>query len=246
MKSPGWIVVAVVGLALLLGLTSQSDSIATSSAFAKERGRTSKVAKPAPAAQEKRRLGAADLAYLAAELEYVGREQNEPLYLLAAARLMGQAGGVAAAPSLDGAFNSKDIIAPAKVRLLDDQALVAAAKRAGATPDVQEFVDKWSRAGSFSSIGGGKVLKEEIEGFGVRNMTVPFYSRERATVTAFSERRLPLDLKVYDEGNRQITCQTRPSGQAVNCTWLPRRRGNFKIRVRNLSGTKDKLILYTN
>jgi len=209
----------------------------TASALAADRGANSQPGK-APTESNAR------LIFLAAELEDLGRAQEDALLLVNAARLYLKAEGPER--KLDGERTKGEGGATAKGKLASVKDVVELArKHAAGDATITALIDQMKIVGIKGNSGGAKFVRDSLASKGQVTYKLEFYSQEFAETTLRGDGAGDLDLTVTDE-NGNVICQSKAHREREYCSWFPRWKGQFKISVRNQGTGPSNFRLYTN
>lgn len=171
-----------------------------------------------------------EVAILSARLAAYGDEQNDPLALLVAAKMMRGVSGDASPKSYVGRWL--------------DQAQSLAANRA----DLLALIEDVRAAGSRGVIGGFSQQPDNIRGDQAKTYSFAFDSTSTAAVGLALQpdqdrSKVDLDLYVTDDRGAEI-CASEGSGMPELCRWTPKRTGKFQVKVQNRLGTPADFVLF--
>ncbi|MEM9048649.1 MAG: hypothetical protein AAGC92_08005 [Pseudomonadota bacterium] len=182
-------------------------------------------------------LAGAELLAMAATLFEVGLEANDPILVIAAAKLSASVATeeIADAPSAEP-IDANEAVAEA---IAEDAApagteeMIAAARdlagdNAALLAMIEDIGTVASRGPTRGTLSGTKRLPPRTQ----HVFDVELRARERTTVLIDGGNDGNLDLLVYDE-NGNLVCESRRYGDREQCTIRPRWRGYFRIVVRN-------------
>lgn len=189
------------------------------------------------AAESYEPMSGAETLAMAATLFETGLEANDPILVIAAAKLsasvsteeigaepsaepIDDAEPVAEASAADAAPpGTEEMIAAARDLAADNAALLAM---------IDEIDTVATRAPVRGTLTGTKRLPPRTQ----HSFDVQLRARERTTISIDGGNDGNLDLFVYDE-NGNLVCQSRRYSDQERCTVRPRWRGFFRIVVRN-------------
>ncbi|MEO1091711.1 MAG: hypothetical protein AAFX81_13830 [Pseudomonadota bacterium] len=189
-----------------------------------------------------------DLA-LADQLYLMGLEAEDPVLLIAAARIY------AATPAEERDYEAVDddeSDAPQPAERADrpslEAALEAARTHADDQPDLVAVIDEMESVAPRGRVRGpgtasGRVgAGRQVTYYGD---TTRFRGGEPATITIQGYGVSDLDLFVFDENGNEI-CRSVRGSDRERCDWYPRWTGPFRVEVRNYGNRAADFILRTN
>jgi hypothetical protein len=185
--------------------------------------------------------------HTAGNLVRFGRQEQDPLLLITAARLFLQTptGAMSESPTPEGqaieasqkksesrSLAPAELLAEARALAGEDQALLALADQ----------VESEKKRGALSGPAGGTY---QVQAGVTDTFTVAFKAGEGAMVVVMGDGDTDLDLLIYDENGNLIV---KDDGRSDQClvSWVPRWTGNFRIHVRNLGIVYNKYSIAHN
>jgi len=196
--------------------------------------------KGAPVAATTSSAAVDSLATAAALVRY-GDAKKDPVALIAAARIMADAG---ATQSKAERTSGKAGDAKNKSPVASTEAVLARAKAlAGDRADLIALADDVAKASSRGGVNGPGRARTVVTRGAVDNFRVTFRGGEPARVLVSGDGDSDLDLYVYDE-NGNLICRDIDRTDDMICGWTPRYTGPFTIRVKNLGMANEYVIVH--
>ena len=188
----------------------------------------------------------ASMLSTAGQLVKYGYEEGEALPLIQAADIYltfagkqmdakpEQEGGVESAQKADNkvTFDPQKLLADATVMADGDSTLLA-------------LIDNIKNSATRGSTLGVSTTTEVVKAKATDTYTVRFRGGEEAMVIVSGDGDTDLDLFVYDENNNLIDSDTDNTDDCV-CVWVPKRTGNFKIKVKNYGNISNRYVIGVN
>jgi hypothetical protein len=188
-------------------------------------------------------------AALADQVARHADKTRDVLAMIAAARMLGQAGPRAVKHDMrtDGKPKAPDAKAGAATTRDTTLAgmLARARQYAGGRNDLNGLVDELAKTSAKVREDGPARFATRI-GDGVSDLyTMNFRANEPVMVAITGEGVSDLDLSVEDEAGNRV-CASTGAGDDEICRWTPRWTGNFRVRVRNLGAVYNEYRLWSN
>lgn len=185
---------------------------------------------------------------MAAELSKYGYANNDPLSLIQAAHLSKRFGF-----TLEGRKKAEfEEMRPAPENekkggqvTLDPAKLLADAKAMAGDDKVLSALINEVNNSVRGAIGGPKYASSSVSACGSDVYNVEFRGGELAMVAVIGDGDTDLDLYIYDNYGNLVDSNTDYSDNCV-CTWTPRRRAYYRIKIVNRGSVYNNYILHTN
>ena len=174
---------------------------------------------------------------------------RDVLAMIAAERMLGQTGPRAVNPEMRTEGKPKATDPKAGAGTTRDTTLsgmlTRARQYAGGRHDLNGLVDDLEKTSAKVRKDGPARFAARI-GDGVSDVyTLSFRAEEPVMVAITGEGVSDLDLFVEDEAGNRV-CASTGAGDDEICRWMPRRNGNFRVRVRNLGAVYNEYRLWSN
>jgi len=185
----------------------------------------------------------------ACELADYGHRNNDPMALVAAARILkavtttAMEGKPEEKKTGDGGQDKKDASKTAPVSA--DACLDAAAKMAGEDEALQSLIAAVRAEKARGAVTGPARGEYVLNGRCYQDFVVSFVGGERAEVAVDGDDDTDLDLFIYDQNGNLIISDTR-AGDFGGVYWTPRWTGPFTIRVVNLGTVWNHYVIAHN
>lgn len=242
---------ASAALVLAAGTVGAASAAPEAGAPASQKGKNSAAA-PTVAAAKTTGVSGFNAAMEIAEL---GRQQKDPLMMVAAARAVQAIGGTPGEDASKGgvADKAKPVAAATAVatraevpatplvdRLLAEATTFARGNEValGLIRETQAGAGRGTTAGPHRHdvrLGGSKYL----------DYTERFVRGQLAEAAVTGDGYTNVDLVVYDASGNQICSSTR-GGDREYCSWTPAWTGDFRVRVTNYGGTYNDVAVLVN
>jgi hypothetical protein len=186
-------------------------------------------------------------AQLASQLAAWGREANDPVALVQAARIRTAAGeqtvkrekqseGGSADTGKKGNTNGPDTV---------ESLLAAASAMAGDSEVIAALVDEVKSSSNKGAVGGAKSTVDRVRAGATDVFRINYRGGEEAEVAVMGDGDTDLDLYVYDE-NGNLICSDTDNTDRMYCSWYPRWTGQFQIKIRNYGSVYNEYAVVTN
>lgn len=202
---------------------------------------------------------AVERTYLSAQLAYLGCDQEDPMLLIAASRLLAWATPWPASQAPEVTGGEADVpgthpricvpFGPPVTEHTAQSLLADARALAGGDPHLlgvidavrQKNDDAIARAGN----GGPDMYKLLLRRGAKATFHILFRGREPAAVAVVGTSDAKLDLVVLD-GKNSVACESHAAGDHQFCTWIPAADATVSIMIENQGSWANALMLYTN
>jgi len=200
---------------------------------------------------------AVERVFLAAQLADVGREQRDPLPLIAAARLLAWASPSpeALSPELVGGEPDRSGVrigrpyGPPVTEHTPLALLMAARALAGNDQQLLGVIDasrlKNEEMIKLTGNGGPSAYKLQLRRGAKATFRIDFRGRENARAAIVGTTGADLDLIVLDQKNA-VVCESRGWADNELCKWEPAANATFSIVVENRGEWANEFTIYTN
>jgi hypothetical protein len=181
---------------------------------------------------------------MSSDLLAFGRDNQDPLALIVAARIMKTVGGTETEMKPEGRGASDNPQKPGQP-VAPDTILVEARDLAKGDKLTNLLIDE---AGAVGSDGGAAQLKthqDTVQAGATDAYTVVYNGGQLAEAGIAGDGTSDLDLLVYDE-NDHLVCRSASSSDREYCQWWPRWTGPFRIEIQNLGTTPNLYRVATN
>lgn len=185
-----------------------------------------------------------DQLTLAAQLAQMGLEQQDPLLLVAAAKVK------KLTPSQESKQDKKTegtatSEAGSGKQLSADDLLAKAAELSGDNASYKALIAEVSALKTRGAVGGANEHVDRVRAGQTDVYEIRFRGDRKAEVGVSGDGDTDLDLYVYDE-NGNLICSDEDSSDAMYCSWTPSWTGSFTIKIKNLGDVYNEYVLMTN
>ncbi len=190
---------------------------------------------------------AVERVHLSAQVATVGREQKDPVLLVAASRLLALAAPTPTPMTAEMTGGQPDAAgpAPAKVEHTPQALLAEARALAAGNTNTLALIDETERT-NLRGAGGGPKFHRQLLGRGAHaKFRADFREKELARVTIVGSRTANLDLVILDDKNN-VVCESRSTYDFETCSWTPQRNAYFYLVVENRGNWTNLFSIYTN
>jgi hypothetical protein len=181
---------------------------------------------------------------MSSDLLAFGRDNQDPLALIVAARIMKTVGGTEADMKPEGRGATDNPQKPGQP-VTPDTILVEARDFAKGDKLTNLLIDEAGAMGSDSGAAQLKTHQDTVQAGATDAYTVVYNGGQLAEAGIAGDGASDLDLLVYDE-NDHLVCRSASSSDREYCQWWPRWTGPFRIEVQNLGTTPNLYRVATN
>lgn len=181
---------------------------------------------------------------MANQLATTGLEQQDPLLLIASAKLykLNQLTNTQRDKTSDG---GKTTTKQAKPKYSAEMLLEQAEEWSGDNEAYAAIIDQMKQLKTRGRIGGGAEHFDAVDAGATDTYELNFYGRKVAEVAVIGDGDTDLDLHIYDEFDNSI-CEDTDSTDTTYCRWTPRFDGTFIIDIKNYGKVYNEYLLLTN
>lgn len=172
---------------------------------------------------------------LAHQLARYGLSKKDPVALVAAARMMNEAGGKPLAAEAKKSAATDPASAPKATPLVTDskEALDAARKLAHGDKTLLALIEDAGKNAHRGALGGPNFHRDHVLAGKTDVYEVNFEGDEPAEVHLSGDGDATLWLTVYDQGGHQICRDDDNAQYSASCRWTPAWTGPFRIEINN-------------
>lgn len=177
--------------------------------------------------------GSVSQVVLANELAKLGLEQQDPMFLITAAKIKKSLPSSKLDIEKTTGNSKKDSDKTTGIDLSAEALLLQAKSLSGSNAALILLAEEVETTASRGRVKGPAVHTDRVSKGSYDLYTMAFQGNELAEVGVLGDGDTDLDLYIYDESGNRV-CSDADSTDTMYCRWTPKRTGDFTIKIKNL------------
>jgi hypothetical protein len=190
------------------------------------------------------RADAVAFAATGEQLARFGEQRRDPLLLIAAARILLQAGVQPAEFKKQSRGGQGDARKPANEAAGPEALLARARELASGRSDLIALADEVAKEGARGAVGGPRRGTTVVRTRAVDELSIEYNGGEMAAIAISGDGESDLDIEVIDPAGRVVCRADGPSDQEI-CRWAATKSGAHRVRIIN-NGVANEYRVLTN